>query len=69
MLLTSYLEIQKYIIKKYGYTPKAYAIAHAKEVYGIPTKKAPNRKGERRWKCPQRRLPQMKEAFEHFEML
>jgi len=67
--MASYEEIQKFLREKYGYNAKAYAIAHAKEAYGIPTKKAPNRKGERKWKCPEKRLPQMKEAFQHFGML
>ncbi len=68
--MTSYQEIIKYLQEKYDYTPKAYAIAHAKEVYGIPIKPSPNRKGKQRiWKCPKRRLAQIEDAFKHFDMI
>ena len=63
-------EIRDYIEKKHGVRPKNTWIAHAKEVYGVPTKPASNRKsGERRWPCPKKRLPHIKEAFLHFKML
>jgi len=67
--LASYDDIRTYLEKKHGYSPKAYAIAHAKEIFGIPTKKAPNRKGERKWLCPKNRLEIMEEAFKHFGMI
>lgn len=66
----NYKDIQNYLKKKYGWFPKSCYIAHAKEVYGIPVKKAPNRKGEtRNWPCPEKRLELIKNAFEHFKMI
>ena len=57
-------------MEKHGYRVKSGWIAHAKEVYGIPVKKAGNRKGkERLWRCPKKNLPLIKEAFEHFDMI
>ena len=68
--MTSYQEIKNYVLQKHGRRVKSGWIAHAKEVYNIPVKKAPNRKGnERLWPCPEKRLEQIKEAFTHFEML
>jgi len=63
-------EIRDYLKKNYDYNPKNVYIAHAKEILGIPVKKAPNRKeGERRYKCPNNRLLIMQEAFQHFGMI
>ena len=68
--MASYKEIKDFVYEKYGFHPKSSWIAHAKEVYNIPVKKAPNRKGnERLWPCPEKRLEQIKEAFTHFEMI
>ena len=68
--MASYQEIKNYVLEKHGYRVKSGWIAHAKEVYGIPVKKAGNRKGkERLWPCPKKNLPLIKEAFEHFDML
>ena len=67
--MTSYREIKKFIQEKHGRRIKSSWIAHAKEVYKIPVKGAPNRKGERLWPCPKKNLPLIKEAFEHFEMI
>ena len=46
--MASYQEIKNYVLEKHGYRVKSGWIAHAKEVYGIPVKKAGNRKGEER---------------------
>jgi len=62
-------DIIRFLKEKYGYIPKPSHIAHAKEVYGIPIRPAHNRKGERRWPCPKKRLPQIREAFVAFNML
>ena len=68
--MASYQEIKNYVLEKHGHRVKSGWIAHAKEVYGIPVKKAGNRKGnERLWPCPKKNLPLIKEAFEHFDML
>ena len=68
--MASYKEIKDFVYETHGFHPKSGWIAHAKEVYNIPGKKAPNRKGnERLWPCPEKRLEQIKEAFTHFEMI
>ena len=68
--MASYREIKNYVLEKHGRRVKSGWIAHAKEVYGIPVKKAGNRKGnERLWPCPKKNLALIKEAFEHFEMI
>ena len=67
--MTSYLEIKKYVKKNHNKNIKSGWIAHAKEEYGVSVKKADNRKGERKWPCPKKNLPLIKEAFEHFKMI
>ncbi len=68
--MASYKEIKNFIQEEHGIKIKSSWIAHAKEVYGIPVKKAGNRKGkERLWPCPKKNLPLIKEAFEHFDMI
>ena len=68
--MASYREIKNYVLEKHGRRVKSGWIAHAKEVYNIPVKKASNRKGnERLWPCPKKRLEQINEAFTHFEMI
>ena len=42
--MASYREIKNYVLEKHGRRVKSGWIAHAKEVYGIPVKKAGNRK-------------------------
>ena len=41
--MASYQEIKNYVLEKHGYRVKSGWIAHAKEVYKIPVKRAPNR--------------------------
>jgi 23S rRNA (uracil1939-C5)-methyltransferase len=67
--MTSYQQIKDHIQENHGKKIKSVWIAHAKEIYGIPIKQAGNRKGERRWPCPKKNLPLIKEAFEHFKMI
>ena len=63
-------KIRDYFQSKYGIKPTSNWIAHAKEVYGVPVRRAANRKGEERlWKCPKRHLVELKEVFEHFGLL
>ncbi len=66
---TSYEDIKNFLKEKYNYNPKNYAIAHAKEVFGLPLNTTSNRHGKRKWECPKRRLPQLEEAFKHFKMI
>jgi len=68
--LTSYKEIQDFIRNKHGYNAKSCWIAHAKEVYGVPVKRANNRVSDKRlWPCPKKKLEHLKDAFAHFEMI
>lgn len=62
-------EIREYLKKKYGFEPKNGWIAHAKDVYGIPLSAKRQTIGERKWKCPKKRLEHLKDAFIHFKML
>lgn len=62
-------QIQAYVKSKHGFSPKTCWIAHGKEVYGLPLKKAWNRTGERTNPCPSDKIEYIKEAFEHFNML
>jgi len=65
-----YDRIQEYVKSKYGFKPKSCWIAHAKELCGIPVRRAWNRQGEKRKeKCPDNKLPAIKDAFEYFGML
>ncbi len=65
----TYLDIEKYIRQKYHRTVKSCWIAHAKEIYGLPVSKSPRRQGKRMVPCPDSKLPWIKEAFKHFEMI
>ncbi len=67
--MVGYQTIKDYVKEKHGINVKSGWIAHAKEVYGIPVKKAGNRKNERRWPCPEKNLHLIKEAFQHFDMI
>jgi hypothetical protein len=62
-------EIRIYLKKRHGFEPKNGWIAHAKDVYGIPLKGKRQSVGERKWKCPKKRLEQIKDAFVYFKML
>ena len=67
--MTSYQQIKDHIQENHGKKIKSAWIAHAKEIYVIPIIQAGNRKGERRWPCPKKNLPLIKEAFEYFKMI
>ena len=63
-------DLKKYIKNKYGFEPKNAWISHAKQIYGLPVRNPSYAIGEKRpWPCPKKRLPQLKDAFEHFELL
>lgn len=63
-------DIRQYILEKFGNEPRNSWIAHAKEVYGIPVRKARNRVSEKRlWSCPKSHFEELKSAFIHFEMI
>jgi len=66
----TYLEIQRWVRERHGFTPQTCWIAHCKELYGLPLESAPNRKGpEREKECPQEKRPAILQAFRHFGML
>lgn len=67
--MATYKEIQAYVKKKYGYVPKTCWIAHAKDLSGIPVRKAHNRIGERMVPCPASKVSQIRDAFFHFGLL
>lgn len=55
--MATYLDIQIYVVKKYGWTTKECWIADVKEMSGIIVDPAPNRKGrERANPCPSKKI-------------
>ena len=69
--MATYKQIQEYIKKTHGVSVKTCWIAHAKEICGIPTRKANNRKNvnKRIYPCPDDKLPIIKTAFKNFGMI
>ena len=67
--MVTYQTIKDYVKEKHGINIKSSWIAHAKEEYGVKVKKADNRKGERKWPCPTKRLVEFEEIFLHFKLL
>ncbi len=69
--MTTYRKIQIYVKNKHGFVPKTCWIAHAKEIFGIPVYKAPNRIDSdlRVNPCPEDKLFAIKDAFRHFGMI
>jgi len=62
-------DIREYIFEKYNFKAKNAWIAHAKEVYGLPTRRSNRESDIRKWPCPKKRLEQIREAFVHFKLL
>lgn len=66
----TYLEIQKWVEQRFGFTPETCWIAHCKELYGLPVDTATNRREiERAKPCRADKRVAIKKAFEHFGML
>jgi hypothetical protein len=61
----SYEDVQNYVRKRHGYVAKTCWIAHAKELCGLPVRKAHHRTGRRAYPCPPDKLKDIKEAFRH----
>jgi hypothetical protein len=66
----TYVQIQKWLRDRYGFTAPFCWIAHCKELYGLPV--APRtgygyRPRERQ--CPVDKQSYIREAFEHFHLL
>lgn len=67
--MVTYSEIQDYVREKHGKVVKTCWIAHAKELCGLNPKLSSRRKGDRVYPCPDEKLPWIKDAFIHFNML
>ena len=69
--MATYRDIRVYVLKKYGFVPETCWIAHAKELCGIPVRKASNRidPNKRLNPCPKDKLPSIRDAFEYFEII
>lgn len=69
--MTTYKQIQEYIKRKHGVSVKNCWIAHAKEIFGISTRIAYNRKNvnERIYPCPDDKLPLIEATFKKFRMI
>mgnify|MGYP001078325396 CR=1 FL=1 len=68
--MATYREIQEWVKRNYGFTPKTCWIADVKSQCGLPMRKAPNRQGtKRKYPCPKGKVKQIKAAFRHFGMI
>jgi len=67
--MATYSEIQAWVKKKYGWTPKSCWIAHCKELNGLSVRKSHRRKGERIEPCPESKRSAIEAAFRYFEMM
>lgn len=69
--MATYKQLQEYVKVNFGYTPKSCWIAHAKEVYGLPSRVAYNREDitKRKYPCPIEKQEDIRQAFQHFEMI
>jgi len=68
--MATYKEIQSWVKKKYGFTPKTCWIADVKEQCGVQMRTAHNRKGNKRLHpCPKNHVTHLKNAFRHFNMI
>jgi len=69
--MASYKDIQNYVKKKSGSTPKTCWIADVKTHCGIEVKKAWNRKDplRRKFTCPANKFEVIKAAFLYFGLI
>lgn len=69
--MATYMDIQQYVRKIYGFQPKPCWPAHVKELCGIPVKVSPRRisPSKRQVPCPPEKAKYIKEAFHHFNMV
>ena len=66
----TYKNIQVFVKKNYGFTPKTCWIADIKEKHGLTTRKAPNRKGiDRKHPCPEYAIEPIEHALHYFKMI
>ena len=64
-------EIQKFVQRHHGFSPKTGWIAHGKEVHGIPTlREAKRARRDRNVEpCPQEKREAIEEALRHFGVI
>lgn len=70
--MATYKQIQEYVRREIGKVPKSCWIAHCKELYGLPVRKAYNRQNVhiRQVPCNDPKMKSaIRKAFEHFGML
>ena len=69
--MATYKQIQSYVARVKGYTPKTGWIAHVLEDHGLTRGKAHNRMGpdERKYPCPNVRRRAIEDALRHFRLI
>jgi hypothetical protein len=69
--MTTYKEIQNWVKRHCGFTPKTCWIAHVLADLGLTTRQAPNRidKTQRRHPCPVKKRPAILDALRHFDII
>lgn len=67
--MATYAEIQDYVRRRCGFTPKTCWIAHCKELAGLPLGAAPNRDGERKVPCPVDKRESIMRAFRRLGLI
>ncbi len=68
--MATYQQIQDYVRRNNGFTPKTCWIAHVKDELGLPMRKASNRLGaERKYPCPEDKKSEIEAALRHFGMI
>ncbi|MDP3940013.1 MAG: hypothetical protein Q8R92_17990 [Deltaproteobacteria bacterium] len=66
----TYGEIQKHVKGRHGFTAETCWIAHVRELNGLATRRAWNRRGEKREKpCPPGKRAAIEEALRHFGLI
>ena len=67
--MATYREIQDWVRRRHGWTPKTCWIAHCKELSGLPRRDAPNRRGgARAVPFPPEKRPPIFDAFRRLGM-
>ena len=68
--MATYKDIQVFVQRKYGFVPKTCWIAHVKEINGLPTRGAHNRRtSKRQVPCPPDKQPLISDALRHYRMI
>ena len=68
--MATYEEIQNWVKANHGWTPETCWIAHCKELFEVPVRRAHNRPDPERAKpCPEHKRTAIYEAFRYCGML